>query len=303
MGVTRDLAAESNLEDGDRRRRLWRRERPPGPRLHRSASICVASGKGGTGKSVFTASLAALCAERGRTLIVDADMGVGNAHILQDVPLARSFVDVVRGDVSVGEAVSPCGPGLDLVAAGSGVSHMAELDFADLLRIARGIAEVEEAYAYVLVDSAAGISNQTVAFAAACDLVVLVTTPDATAMTDAYAFLKVLRRQDAGARVRLVVNRAPSPSEACRVADRIRAVAAKFLGTEPTALGSLPDDQAVVRSVAERRPVVLSEPDTPAARALRLTGEALIEELEHLPHPGLGRVLLHELESSPAAGR
>ena len=119
----------------------------------------MASGKGGTGKSVFTASLASLCAQHGPTLIVDADMGVGNAHILQDAPLERSFVDVVRGDVSVAGAVVSCREGLDLIAAGSGVSHMAELDPADLRRIALGLAEIEERYDYVVVDSAGPASR------------------------------------------------------------------------------------------------------------------------------------------------
>ncbi len=294
-----DLARKWTRENGRPHGRVWRSGPPPAPRLRRPASVCVASGKGGTGKSVFTASLAALCAERGRTLIVDADMGVGNAHILQDVPLERSFVDVVRGAASVGEAVVRCREGLDLIAAGSGVSRMAELAPVEMLRIAHGLAEIEGAYEYVLVDSAAGISRQTVGFAAACDLVVVVTTPDATAMTDAYAFLKVLRRHTPEASVRLVVNRAPSPSEACRVADRIRAVAGKFLGAQPVALGSLPDDPAVVRSVAARRPVVLSEPDAPAARALRVAGSTLLEELGLRSHPGPGRALATALESAP----
>ena len=120
-------------------------------------------------------------------------------------------------------------------------------------------------------------------------------------MTDAYAFLKVLRRHRSSARVGLVVNRAPSPAEACRVAERIRSVAGKFLGTEPDALGSLPDDAAVVRSVAERRPVILAEPASPAARALQATAQVVMEELAQRPHAGLGRTLLARFEADGAA--
>src|SRR5438093_670 len=67
------------------------------PAIARAASLCVASGKGGTGKSVVTASLGDILARHGRTLIVDADLGVGNAHILQDVTPELSFVEVVDG--------------------------------------------------------------------------------------------------------------------------------------------------------------------------------------------------------------
>jgi MinD-like ATPase involved in chromosome partitioning or flagellar assembly len=130
-------------------------------------SLCIASGKGGTGKSVVTASLAALFAPRGRTLLVDADFGVGNAHILHDVAPRATCVDVVEGGLGVREALVACGKDLDLLAAGSGVPRMAELSSYELHVLASGLREVESSYRYVLVDSAAGVSHQTMAFARA----------------------------------------------------------------------------------------------------------------------------------------
>jgi len=83
-------------------------------------SVCIVSGKGGTGKSSVSASLAALFGRRGRTLLLDADLGCANAHILQDVHPTHSFADVVAGDVGVADIVTPCGNGVDLLAGGSG---------------------------------------------------------------------------------------------------------------------------------------------------------------------------------------
>lgn len=272
---------------------------PPPPR--RAASLCVASGKGGTGKSVVTASLAQLMAARGRTLIVDADMGVGNAHILQDVKPRRSFVDVVAGNCEVRESVTPCGERLDLVSAGSGVSRMAGLSAYELHLISGGLAGIETEYDFLLVDSAAGISEQTVSFAAACDLVLVVTTPDPTAMTDAYAFVKVL----AGARPDLVplilVNRVDEGQHQDRelsgerVAERIAHVCLKFLGLEPRWVGSVPEDRAVVRSVCARRPVVTHAPGSPAAVALQALSVPILGDLEAVERGGLGRRLVEEL--------
>ncbi len=273
--------------------------RSGGPAAARSASICIASGKGGTGKSVVTASLAALLASRGRTLIVDADMGVGNAHLLQDVAPQLSFVDVVQGRCDVPDALALCGGGLELLSAGSGVSRMAALSAYELHLIASGLEHLDTRFDFTLVDSAAGISEQTVAFAAACDLVLVVTTPDVTAMTDAYALLKVLFGRRPSALPLLLVNRVPhDPGEpyATRaagehVAERIAQVCLKFLGREPRLLGVLPEDPAVTRSIAARRPMVLCERGSPAALALQALSVPLVDLLARLPHPGLGASL------------
>jgi flagellar biosynthesis protein FlhG len=235
----------------------------------RAASLCIASGKGGTGKSVVTASLGSLLAIRGRTLIVDADMGVGNAHILQGVSPELSFVDVAEGRNSVTEIVQGCRDGLDLLCAGSGVSRMAGLSSYEMHLIACGLEKLEQDYEYLVVDSAAGVSDQTIAFAAACDCTLVVTTPDLTAMTDAYAFLKVLYAKDPAAKALLVVNRVEAADEGQHAAERICSVSDRFLGHGPTWLGSLPDDTAVRHAGNHRSPVVVASPEADVSGALR----------------------------------
>jgi flagellar biosynthesis protein FlhG len=271
--------------------------RAVGLRRVRSATVCVASGKGGTGKSIVSASLAALFAERGRTLLFDADFGVGNAHILQDVHPAKTLVDLVQGRANARELVVACRGGLDLIGAGSGVSRMAALAHHDTQRIAAALDEIEGAYDFVVVDSAAGISPQTVSFAAASDVVVIVTTPDVTAMTDAYAFLKVLSARASECSPLLLVNRTVERGEGERVAVRLAEVSRRFLGRDLRSLGILPEDRAVVRSVAARGAVVSAEPGSEVAMALRGSLETLLAELEHAPRVGLGRTLGEHLRA------
>jgi flagellar biosynthesis protein FlhG len=276
----------------------------------------VASGKGGTGKSVVSASLARIFAQRGRTLVVDADMGVGNAHLLQDVTPGASFVDVVQGRCSVRESVTPCTPELDLLSAGSGVSRMAGLSPYELHLIARGLEELEQEYDFLVVDSAAGLSEQTVGFAAASDAVLVVTTPDLTAMTDAYAFLKVLLLKRPDCVPLLLVNRTLERAECERhgdgdrsgahVADRIRSVCSKFLGREPRWVGSVPEDPAVLASVTARKPVVVERPGSPAALALQALAVPVLDELAGLsrdgPGPGLGKSLMEHVGFARKSG-
>jgi flagellar biosynthesis protein FlhG len=267
---------------------------PEEPR-RRTVSLCMASGKGGTGKSIVSASLAVVLAPRGRTLLVDADFGVGNAHILQDVTPEATCVDVVEGRVSVREALVACGKELDLLAAGSGVPRMAELSRYELHLLASGLREVESDYRFVLVDSAAGVSHQTLAFARACDVTLIVTTPDLTAMTDAYAFLKLLFAGRTGTRALLLVNRAAGAEEAEEVSRRIARVGERFLGAAPRCIGWLPHDPAVSACVNRRGPVVSLDPGAEVSRSLRQVGAAIAEELAQVPPRGLGVGLQHEV--------
>jgi flagellar biosynthesis protein FlhG len=320
LGSARSLwKGASEPMNWEQARRLLRlgRERPAASRLGstavaevgsdphaavRAASVCVASGKGGTGKSVVSASLATLLAPRGRTLLFDADLGVGNAHILQDVSPDHSLADVVDGGMDLALTVAPCRPQLDLLPGGSGYAKLASPSARELHVIGLGIEQLELGYRHLLVDSAAGISNQTVTFAAASDVVLLVTTPDVTALTDAYAFLKVLLQRRPTCLPLLVVNRATSEEEARSAADRISSVSKKFLQREPRYVGFLPEDRAAFRSIQHRRPVVIDDPQSALARALNDLGLVIMQELgRHHPH-GFGRTLMRHVGYTPSKG-
>lgn len=248
---------------------------------------------------MVTASLASELSRRGKTLIVDADMGVGNAHIMQNVSPPHSFVDVIESEMSVREVLQAIDSRLDLLAAGSGVSHMAGLSSYEMHLVGCGLELLEVEYDSLIVDSAAGISRQTVSLAAASDVVLIVTTPDVTALTDAYAFLKVFLRRKPEVSPLLVVNRASCYEEADKVAQRMCSVSRRFLGRAPRYVGCLPYDEAAVKSINARTPVVKHVPDSRLACSLRALAVTLQEELARHTHKGLGRQLLRTVGYTP----
>jgi flagellar biosynthesis protein FlhG len=260
-----------------------------------ASSVCVASGKGGTGKTLVVAALARELAAHARTLLLDADLGCANAHLLHDVHPERSLIDVVEGRLAVREIVTECGGNLALLPGGSGFARLAGLTDFELHVVARGLEELEPSFRYLCVDSAAGLSNQTVAFAAACDLVLLVTTPDVTAMTDAYAFLKVFVRQNPRAMPLLVVNRCTEQGEAEHVARRVSDVTRKFLGRDLVCLAALPEDRAAFRCTQRRMPVTVGEPHSPLAAALRALTRSVQEALASVPAQGAGATLVRKI--------
>ena len=258
---------------------------------HHARSVCIASGKGGTGKSSISASIATLFARRGTTLLMDGDLGCANAHILQNVHPKHSFADVIAGDVGIPDIVTPCANGVDLLAGGSGIARLAGLKSFELEMIGRGLGALEKNYEHLVVDAGAGLSRQTVAFAVACDATVVVTTPDVTAMTDAYAFIKVFVRQCEAQGIErpmpyIVVNRCSGPEELEHVAKRIQEVVYKFLGRRVECLGGLPNDRAVFRCAQRRTTVVEGESDSEFARAVQTLANSILSRISRVTSKG-----------------
>jgi len=257
----------------------------------RARSLCVLSGKGGTGKSVVSASLGRLFARQRRTVLVDGDLGVGNAHILQGVQPRASLAEHLSGRRRLADLAEPCGGGLDLVSSGSGLAALADLGATDLTRVGEGLAELERDYGYLLMDCGAGIAAATLGFARAADLILLVVTPDLTALTDAYAVLKVLGLRSSGPAPWVLVNRAVGESQAEDAFERLASVSRRFLGRTPSYLGWLPEDQEVLQSVNGRAPLIEHSPHSTAGRALARVAVDLREALDAVHPKGLGRRL------------
>ncbi|NMD34319.1 MAG: MinD/ParA family protein, partial [Planctomycetes bacterium] len=231
----------------------------------RIRAIAVASGKGGLGKTNMSLALA-LCARReyGRVLLWDADFGLANCDILLDVAPERTIADVLRGRVPLEEAITSGPGGIDVLPAGSGVRDAVAPDAAQRARLREVFERLRSAYEVVVIDGAAGIGESVITLARWADAVLLVTTPEVPAVADAYATLKVLCQAGRNAGIHLLVNMARDGAEADRVAARVRAVAARFLGMQLPIAGWVPLDPHVAEAVRARVPFALAAPGCPA---------------------------------------
>lgn len=243
-------------------------EGPTGSRLLGVEALAVASGKGGVGKTFVAANLAVLAAQEGRrVLLIDGDLGLANVDIALGVRARHTIVEVLRGEVSLADALVRGPAGIHLLAAGSGAEWLAQLDGegGDLLR--SELDRLAEPFDLVIVDCAAGIGRNVRFFARAAGRVVLTLTPEPTALADAYALTKGLV-SDGVSDIRVVVNQALSPSDARDAFGRLRVVTARFLTHELTFLGGIPRDEDVRRSIRARQPLVSFSPACRAADAL-----------------------------------
>ena len=247
----------------------------------RSIVVCVTSGKGGTGKSILTSNLAVHLAASGmRVIAVDADMGLANLHLLLGVQPRRTVMDVIETGASIDEIAEEGPLGVRLAGGGSGRPEMADLHASRLRRLVVAMDAAGDRADVVLVDTGAGIGRATTSFLYAFEAILLVTSPDLTAMTDGYAVIKNVIRNNRSARIFVVVNRAQSAVEGLEVFSRIERVSRRFLERGLSYLGHVLNDPRITNSVAARIPILLNQPAAPASACLRGVGRALLLEIE-----------------------
>jgi flagellar biosynthesis protein FlhG len=241
--------------------------------------ISITSGKGGVGKTNIAVNVAIALAARGqRVLLLDMDMGLANADVVLGVDAAVNWWHVLRGGRDIREAIVPAPGGIDLLAGGSGLAGLTDLSDFERHRLLRDLESLRTLYNVIVLDCGAGISRTVVAFGLAADLVAVVATPEPTALTDAYAMIKMLSRQNTRRAIGLVVNQAVNRAEAALVFDRIAGVAARFLRFPLTDLGYVLQDESVAVAVRRRRPVLLNRPGSAAGGCMRAVADRIARE-------------------------
>jgi len=243
--------------------------------LHRLKIIAVTSGKGGVGKTTLSLNLSIAMARRGlRTLLIDADMGLGNVHVFGGITPRGSMLDLI--EERSGENILSSGPGdIHVLCGCSGNASMADLSPHALERLAQGLVALGDAFDVMIIDTGAGISAQVTHFLAMADDIVVVTTPNIAATLDAYGVIKVVREEKMRGDIHLVVNQADDEEQAHMVYEKIRLCSERFLQYSPGNLGGMVRDAAVEQSNQSRNPLLLSQPGHPNAKVILQIAESL----------------------------
>ena len=259
-------------------RRLLRLAGPLDVSRDREATVLAfASGKGGTGKS-FLATNAAIALHRAgrRVAVVDCDFGLANAHLLFGVNPRLSMQHLLDGAASVQEVLTPTPYGPGLVAGGSGVSSLAELDARHMHVVARAVHWLASTHDAVLLDCPAGLAPQAMIMVLAAEHAVIVTNPEIAALTDAYALIKCLARQPSRPAIHLLVNRVTQPGLGKATFERLAEVSRRFAGCEIHYIGEVPEDPAVTHRRLGQPPLVVSHPECRTSLAIA----SMLKELE-----------------------
>ncbi|RLK48742.1 flagellar biosynthesis protein FlhG [Alkalispirillum mobile] len=232
--------------------------------------IAITSGKGGVGKTNVSVNLAAaLSARNQRVMLMDADLGLANVDVMLGLSPRKNLSHVIDGTATLDEVLLRAPGDFTIVPASSGTQRMAELTPAEHAGLIRSFSELSHDLDYLLVDTAAGISDGVMSFAKASREVMVVVCDEPSSITDAYALIKVLNRDHGVERFHMVANRVRSPEEGRMLFRKLSAATDRFLDLAIDYVGMVPEDDCLRRAVQKQQPVVTSFPGSPAARAFK----------------------------------
>lgn len=232
----------------------------------RAQVIAIASGKGGVGKSNVAVNLAISLSKMGRKVVLlDADLGTANADVLCNITPGGDLARVVAGRQTLAEAMIEAPGGFQLIPGASGLAQMAALGQFERDRLVEQITQLETDHDLILIDTGAGVSPNVLSFLLDADQLLVVTTPEPTAVTDAYAVIKIVSRRRENLDVRVLVNMVKDREEGRAVFKRIDAVCRRFLDLSTRYAGHVVNDPRVPLAVRRRRPFILDCPNGEAS--------------------------------------
>jgi flagellar biosynthesis protein FlhG len=238
--------------------------------------LAVTSGKGGVGKTNVTVNVAIAMARLGlRVAVLDADFGLGNIDVLLGLAPGAHVGHVVAGEKTL-QDVAVRGPhGITIIPSSSGIQSMTALTGVQRERLQTALELACRDLDFLLIDTAAGISDNVMDMLKLAERVVLVTSLEPSAIVDAYALTKVLTTSDAGKEIGVVVNGAPNGDEAGLAFRQLDTATRRFLKRAVNYYGYVTDDPAVRESVLVQRAIVDHLPQSPASRCYRIVASRL----------------------------
>lgn len=253
-----------------------------------SRIIAITSGKGGVGKSNIAANLALALRQLGKKVaLIDVDLGLANVDIILGVSPTYNLGHVFRGEKTLSEIIVEGPLGLNIVAGGSGVSDLANLNGWRLEVFIKSLEELNQEFDFVILDTGAGIGRNVLSFVLAATEILVVATPEPTAITDAYGLLKVIHQRSPHTPVRLVVNMAKSPNEAEMVANKLNSVLRQYVNWEVDYTGYILHESQIPKAVSEQLPVLMAYPSSMSSRSLKRIASILAGEEPEAPSLGI----------------
>jgi len=240
--------------------------------------LSVTSGKGGVGKTAVVSNVAVALAKQGKkVLIIDADLGLANVDVVLGLAPPYNLNHFFNGERTLDEVMVEGPHGLKILPAGSGVQQFTRLDGQLKMRLIESLDALDEQFDVVLIDTEAGISDNVTYFNVAAQDILVVTTPEPTAITDAYALMKLLSTQYHQKRFLLAVNAVREPDEGLDVFEKLTMVSGRYLDISLDYLGCIPFDRKMHDSVRLQQVMVDMAPEHKISKAFVELAEGLID--------------------------
>lgn len=262
--------------------------------------ITVTSGKGGVGKSNTSINLAIHFKKMGyRVIILDADFGLANIEIMFGAIPKHNLCDLIYQGKNIKDIITWGPMGVGFISGGSGIAGMSNLNRDYLNYIIQNLVELDSLADIIIVDTGAGISDSVLEFLVAGGEVLLVTTPEPTSITDSYSLLKALSRHPRYNKettsIKMIANRVAREEDGRNLFEKLNAVVERYLKMPISYLGSIPQDEKLLKAVMQQTPVSLQNPTAKSSQAYEEMAYKLMnkDEVAKQPRRGMAAFFSH----------
>ena len=222
-------------------------------------TIAITSGKGGVGKTTIAVNVAlSLAMQNKETLLLDADLGMANAHILLGINPKFSLEDFVTGNLSLDKVITTTKNNLKFVSGGNAINNLLNLSDLERHKIIKSFNDLKKKPEYMLIDVGAGAEASSMTFLASADKVIVVITGEPTSFIDAYTLIKTSFLDYKINNFGIIINMALSPLQAKLNFDKFQSITHKFLDVNLKYVGQIPNSQKIKNSIISRTALVSS---------------------------------------------
>jgi flagellar biosynthesis protein FlhG len=242
-------------------------------------TMAISSGKGGVGKTNVVVNLGvALCEKKLRVAILDADYGLGNIDILLGLEPKHDIYELLSERVKL-EDILIQREGLHIIPATSGIQALSQLSPQQDAILFRELRKLESMVDLLIIDTAAGISDNVISLLLAADEIALVVSPEPTSIIDSYAVVKVVTELDIFKKFSVIANQVENEAEANEIFMKISRATQKFLNKSLEYLGYIRYDKNLTEAVKAQRPLIEHYPESAASRDFKNLARTLQNRL------------------------
>ncbi len=249
---------------------------------HLARVITVTSGKGGVGKSNMSVNMAIQLSRLGKKVIIlDADFGLANVEVMLGTRPKYNMADMIFGGKNIRDVICKGPENIGFISGGSGIKELSNLSKDQISGIINMMYGLDSLADIIIIDTGAGISDAVIDMVLASSEVLLVTTPEPTSITDAYALLKTINKTPGfnaeNTKIRMIGNRTLNMSDGYDLYNKLNSVVERFLNMKMEYLGAVPFDVNLTKAVMRQQPVSIAYPNTPAVKSIKAMAKTLID--------------------------